>query len=107
MVSKGLISSVIPGWSEGPDLRCAIAHRGISRFRVRSLRSRPGMTTQEKAAPMRAALFEHRFCLNIDYRAPQQGGSGVCRLIRKFGVEDSKIRGDAFVFPIAVAGWFR
>src|SRR5712675_1862272 len=27
--------SVIPGWSEGPDLRCAIAHRGISRFRVR------------------------------------------------------------------------
>jgi hypothetical protein len=28
-------ASVIPGWSEGPDLRCAIAHRGISRFRVR------------------------------------------------------------------------
>ncbi len=27
--------AVIPGWSEGPDLRCAIAHRGISRFRVR------------------------------------------------------------------------
>src|SRR6266581_2780411 len=26
---------VIPGWSEGPDLRCAIAHWGISRFRVR------------------------------------------------------------------------
>src|SRR6266850_1226457 len=25
-------STVIPGWSEGPDLRCAIAHRGISRF---------------------------------------------------------------------------
>src|SRR5439155_20535221 len=37
-------SAVIPGWSEGPDLRCAIAHRGISRFRVRSLGSRPGMT---------------------------------------------------------------
>jgi len=29
------ITAVIPGWSEGPDLRCAIAHRGISRFRVR------------------------------------------------------------------------
>src|ERR1700730_10331179 len=28
--------TVIPGWSAGPDLRCAIAHRGISRFRVRS-----------------------------------------------------------------------
>ncbi len=26
---------VIPGWSEGPDLRCAIAHRGILGFRVR------------------------------------------------------------------------
>jgi len=26
---------VIPGWSERPDLRCAIAHRRISRFRVR------------------------------------------------------------------------
>src|ERR1700761_7490865 len=23
---------VIPGWSEGPSLRCAMAHRGISRF---------------------------------------------------------------------------
>src|SRR5450756_1174052 len=31
----GMASPVIPGWSEGPDLRCAVAHRGISRFRVR------------------------------------------------------------------------
>src|ERR1700756_522423 len=31
--------TVIPGWSEGPDLRCAIAHRGISRFRVRCFAS--------------------------------------------------------------------
>jgi hypothetical protein len=30
---------VIPGWSEGPDLRCAIAHRGISRFRARCFAS--------------------------------------------------------------------
>jgi hypothetical protein len=30
-----LFDAVIPGWSEGPDHRCAIAHRGISRFRVR------------------------------------------------------------------------
>jgi hypothetical protein len=35
------------------------------------------MTTQEKAAPMRAALFEHRFCLSIDRMRPQQGGSGA------------------------------
>src|SRR5438445_9743830 len=28
-----------PGWSEGPDLRCAIAHWGISRFRVRCFAS--------------------------------------------------------------------
>src|SRR5712691_12728001 len=33
------IGFVIPGWSEGPDLRCAIAHRGISRFRVRRVAS--------------------------------------------------------------------
>src|SRR5439155_12563927 len=32
-------SVVVPGWSEGPDLRCAIAHRGISRFRVRCFAS--------------------------------------------------------------------
>ncbi len=38
-------SIVIPGWSEGPDLRCAIAHRGISRFRVRAY-ARPGMTAR-------------------------------------------------------------
>src|SRR6266481_6320071 len=31
--------AVIPGWSAGPDLRCAIAHRGISRFRVRCFAS--------------------------------------------------------------------
>ena len=30
---------VIPGWCEAPDLRCAIAHRGISRFRVRCFAS--------------------------------------------------------------------
>jgi hypothetical protein len=32
------IALVIPGWSEGPDRRCAIAHL---RF---ALRARPGMT---------------------------------------------------------------
>ena len=31
--------SVIPGWCAGPDLRCAIAHRGIRRFRVRDWRA--------------------------------------------------------------------
>src|SRR5438874_11679253 len=31
--------SVIPGWSEGPDLRSAIAHRGISRFSGAQLRT--------------------------------------------------------------------
>jgi len=30
---------VIPGWSEGSDLRCAIAHRGIPGFRVRCFAS--------------------------------------------------------------------
>jgi hypothetical protein len=31
---RELTSCVIPGWCEAPDLRCAIAHRGISRCRV-------------------------------------------------------------------------
>src|SRR6266436_4056137 len=34
-----ILDSVIPGWSEGPDLRCAIAHRGISRLQVRCFAS--------------------------------------------------------------------
>jgi hypothetical protein len=37
--SDEILSVVIPGWSEGPDLRCAIAHRGISRFRARCFAS--------------------------------------------------------------------
>src|SRR5437764_11879286 len=35
---EAIRGSVIPGWSEGPDLRCAIAHRGISRFSDAQLR---------------------------------------------------------------------
>src|SRR6185369_980208 len=31
--------TVIPGWSEGPDRRCAIAHLGISRFSGAQLRT--------------------------------------------------------------------
>jgi hypothetical protein len=48
--AEDYFKAVIPGWSEGPDLRCAIAHRGISRFSdvqlpivVRAF-ARPGMT---------------------------------------------------------------
>jgi hypothetical protein len=37
--SEAILYAVIPGWSAGPDLRCAIAHRGISRFRVRCFAS--------------------------------------------------------------------
>src|SRR5437016_14359653 len=42
--------SVIPGWSEGPDLGCAIAHRGISRFRVRCFASPRNDNPQQKSA---------------------------------------------------------
>src|SRR5215207_9622320 len=38
-VIECLCPFVMPGWSEGPDLRCAIAQRGISRFRVRATRA--------------------------------------------------------------------
>jgi putative endonuclease len=37
--SRSVVDPVIPGWSEGPDLRCAIAHREISRFRVHASRA--------------------------------------------------------------------
>src|ERR1700739_1421650 len=44
---------VIPGWPEGPDLRCAIAHRGISMNWNDTARdsgfaplARPGMTVR-------------------------------------------------------------
>jgi len=36
---RELREPVIPGWSEGPDLRCAIAHREIPKFRVRCFAS--------------------------------------------------------------------
>src|SRR6266403_5629848 len=70
---------VIPGWSEGPDLRCAIAHRGIPRFLVRSFSLAPRNDPQESEKPRRYAAFYLR----------------------------SKIRGDAFVLPVAIAGRFR
>src|ERR1700686_5072591 len=44
---------VIPGRIEDANLRCAIAHRGISRFRVSAF-ARPGMTA--------AALARRDFC---------------------------------------------
>jgi hypothetical protein len=37
--------------AQAPDLRCAIAHRGISRSRVRSFHSRPGMTLRVNLLP--------------------------------------------------------
>src|SRR5450631_1553700 len=44
--------AVIPGWSAGPDLRCAIAHRGISRFRVRcGARHRAALCADPLASP--------------------------------------------------------
>src|SRR4029079_19016465 len=68
--------AVIPGWSEGPDLRGAIAPRGISRFRVRA-KTRPGMTR------FRASLL-HRLRLTLGRRL---------RLLRRcrFGVVDRGI----------------
>src|SRR5258708_32518574 len=53
-------SAVMPGWSEGPDLRCAIAHRGISRFRVRCFAS-PRNDVSLLPHPFRRTLF--RKCL--------------------------------------------
>ncbi len=38
------LTTVIPGRCKASNLRCTIAHRGISRFRVRA-DARPGMTS--------------------------------------------------------------
>src|SRR5258705_8674376 len=57
MVFFSQLAAVIPGWSEGPDRRCAIAHRGISRFRVRAI-ARPGMTS--KSPQHRFPTLDHR-----------------------------------------------
>ena len=38
-IARMRTNAVIPGWCVSTDLRCAIAHRGISRFRVRCFAS--------------------------------------------------------------------
>src|SRR5471032_2047885 len=54
-----------PGWSEGPDLRCAIAHRRTSRFRVRCYRIAPEWRLKSHrrgnsiAADIDAVGFQH------------------------------------------------
>src|SRR5450756_1482256 len=59
----------IPGWSAGPDLRCAIAHRGISRFRVRcgachraALRADPLASPRNDDAIQCDRIFDRNFC---------------------------------------------
>src|SRR4030095_14607183 len=47
------VEVVIPGWSEGPDLRCASAHRGISRFRVRCCASPRNDGTKHQGTRMK------------------------------------------------------
>src|SRR5712671_119816 len=66
--------SVIPGWSEGPDLRCAIAHRGISRFRVRYA---PRNDELNKKAPERASSNSH-------YRGKRQCASAQTFFLVKY-----------------------
>jgi hypothetical protein len=49
---------LIPGWSEGPDLRCATAHRGILRG---SVAARPPRNDDEHLSHInkaRRALFD-------------------------------------------------
>src|SRR5450631_3313259 len=94
--------SVIPGWSQrvgalrrpmtgsGPDLRCAIAHRGISRFRVRcGACHRAALRADPLASPRNDGV-----CYNSkhDFPTPRRdapesciylsppGGRGECRV---------------------------
>ena len=52
--------AVIPGWSAGPDLRCAIAHRGISRFRVRCFASPRNDGVWVASSPQRRQTQIHK-----------------------------------------------
>src|ERR1700730_18015684 len=91
--------TVITGWSAGPDLRCAIAHRGISRFRVRcgachraALRAdplaSPGMT-ESGSLPLRNDFklkstyefpFPRRAAPELCIYLPPKRGRGECRM---------------------------
>ena len=79
MVGIAQIDIVIPGWSEGPGHRCAIAHRGISRFRVRA-NARPGMTKQPQPGTFNssgtaASYFE--LCSTSDVLTLRTWGAAV------------------------------
>ena len=73
----GEAHAVIPGWSEGPDLRCAIAHRGISRFRVRAM-ARPGMTVQFiGAGSHRGKAVQHQVAIGLAGVETRRGKIGA------------------------------
>jgi hypothetical protein len=68
--------TVIPGWSAGPDLRCAIAHRGISRFQVRCSASPWNDSVYSKHHVAISRRDAPELCI---YLSPQ-GGRGECRV---------------------------
>src|SRR6266702_2783291 len=75
---------VIPGWSEGPDLRCAIAHRGISRFRVRCFASPRNDDTHIR---LLAAQSAPELCLKISSSLIEEGaGNAGCPMHPQPGV---------------------
>src|ERR1700682_5294270 len=70
---------VIPGGPEEPDLRCAIAHRGISRFRVRyGACHRAARRADPLASPRNDDLKLDIFgLLPGEYRLLQLGHAGI------------------------------
>jgi hypothetical protein len=83
--------AVIPGWSAGPDLRCAIAHRGISRFRVRCVASPRNDGVWVASSPQRRQTQIHKpkstygfalatRCARAVHLSSALGGRGECRV---------------------------
>src|SRR6266446_2284996 len=55
LMPPGAVHPIIPGWPEGPDLRCAIAHRGNLEIPDSHLSMRPGMTVSPPDRGVRIA----------------------------------------------------
>src|SRR5712671_5789608 len=77
--SDEILSVVIPGWSEGPDVRCAIAHRGISRFRARcGACHRAALCADPLASPRNDGFWIASLSLSPGREHPNAGNI-VCR----------------------------
>src|SRR5438552_14997363 len=72
-----------------PDLRCAIAHRGISRFRVRSFHSRPGMTPSASLPQMLRKKSEAARPGDVGARLVVAGALVAMKTVLRAGIDEN------------------